>query len=141
MSSSSAAPTTALVSSPCSSLQLAGLTPTLPPSLCLLLPGIYPYNTLIVTWVSNNLQNEHVRYIGLPLLIAIANASGIAASQIYPSEDKPRYIMGNSISLGMEVVALLGAGFMYLLIKRRNDKRAAMVANGGPSEAEFKYVL
>jgi len=41
----------------------------------------------------------------------------------------------------MEVVALLGAGFMYLLIKRRNDKRAAMVANGGPSEAEFKYVL
>ena len=62
---------------------------------------VYPYNTLILTWVTNNLHNEHVRSVGIPLLISIANISGVASSQIYPATHKPRYTMGNSVSLGM----------------------------------------
>ncbi|OBT70771.1 hypothetical protein VF21_10192 [Pseudogymnoascus sp. 05NY08] len=107
----------------------------------LIAAGVYPYNTLIVTWVTNNLQNEHVRSVGIPLLISIANVSGIASSQIYPSKDLPRYIMGNSVSLGMEAVALMSVGAIYLVIRRRNAKNAALVANGEIGEAVFKYVM
>ncbi|KAH7120599.1 major facilitator superfamily domain-containing protein [Dactylonectria macrodidyma] len=106
----------------------------------LIAAGVYPYNTLIVTWVTNNLQNEHVRSVGIPLLISIANASGIASSQIYPSKDKPRYVMGNSVSLGMEAAALAAVGGLYLVIRRRSAKKAAL-ANAEDPEATFTYVL
>jgi hypothetical protein len=91
--------------------------------------------------VTNNLQNEHVRSIGIPLLVAIANASGVASSQIYPATDKPRYIMGNSVSLGMEAVALICVGGISLVIRRRNTKRAELIANGELSEEDFKYIM
>jgi len=101
-----------------------------------MLKGVYPYNTLILTWVTNNLQNEHVRSVGIPLLISIANISGIASSQIYPASDKPRYIMGNSVSLGMEMVALIGVACIYMLLRRRNarnsNKRTEEDGSGGP---------
>ncbi|RDW75399.1 hypothetical protein BP6252_06541 [Coleophoma cylindrospora] len=96
--------------------------------------GVYPFNTLVVTWVANSLQNEHVRSIGIPLVICIANASGLASSQIYPSTDSPRYVVGNSVSLGMEAVALVCAGAMAYIIKRRN-------ARGEIKEGGFEYIL
>ena len=84
--------------------------------------GIYPFNTLMATRVTNNLQNEHVRSIGIPLLFCIANASGLASSQIYPSKDSPRYTMGNSISLRMEFIALLCYAGMWWVVRSRNAK-------------------
>ncbi|TPX11791.1 uncharacterized protein E0L32_007528 [Thyridium curvatum] len=86
--------------------------------------GVYPYNTLVVTWVTNNLQNDHVRSVGIPLLISIANASGIPSSQIYPKKDSPRYIMGNAVSLAMEAIALIAVGLIYIVVRRRNAKQA-----------------
>ncbi|KAH6877073.1 major facilitator superfamily domain-containing protein [Thelonectria olida] len=105
----------------------------------LIAAGVYPYNTLVVTWVTNNLQNEHVRSIGIPLLISIANISGIPSSQIYPKADSPRYIMGNSVSLAMEACALISVGLIYLVIRRRNAKRASGVQ--GESREDFEYVV
>jgi hypothetical protein len=102
--------------------------------------GVYPYNTLILTWVANNLQNEHVRSVGIPLLISIANISGVASSQIYPASDKPRYIMGNSVSLGMEVIALIGVACMYLLLRWRNGRQSTPRTNEDGSSA-FKFIL
>ncbi|KAG7052911.1 hypothetical protein JMJ77_0000007 [Colletotrichum scovillei] len=89
--------------------------------------GVYPYNTLVVTWVTNNLPNDHVRSIGIPLLISIANASGIPSSQIYPKKDSPRYIMGNAVSLAMEAIALIAVGLIYLLVRRRNARQIGSV--------------
>jgi hypothetical protein len=129
------------VSSPCFWWLLVSFVSILTGSVAYTNPGVYPFNTLIVTWVSNNIQNEHVRSVGIPLLTSIANMSGLASSQIYPSKDKPRYVMGNSVSFGMEAVALISTGLMYLVIRRRNAKRAERVATGELSETEFKYVL
>lgn len=102
--------------------------------------GVYPYNTLILTWVTNNLQNEHVRSVGIPLLISIANISGVASSQIYPASDKPRYVMGNSVSLGMEAIALASIACIYLLLRYRNKRSSdqGMEEDGSKS---FKFIL
>jgi hypothetical protein len=102
--------------------------------------GVYPYNTLILTWVTNNLQNEHVRSVGIPLLISIANISGVASSQIYPASDKPRYIMGNSVSLGMKIIALIGLACMYLLLRWRSVRKSTPRMNEDGSSA-FKFIL
>lgn len=45
--------------------------------------------------------------------------------------------MGNSISLGMEVVALASVGLLYLVIRRRNMKRAT----GADAETGFTYTI
>ena len=103
--------------------------------------GVYPYNTIVLTWVTNNLPNEHVRSVGIPLLISIANTSGIASSQIYPSKDAPRYVMGNSVSLAMEAVALLAVCTLYVFLRRKNAhmrNASTRKSDGGP---ECLYVL
>jgi hypothetical protein len=95
----------------------------------------------MVTWVINNLKNEHVRSVGIPLVVCIANSSGMASSQIYPSSDSPRYIMGNSVSLAMEAIAFIGVAAIYWLLRRRNSKAAELVANDTSKVVDFKYVL
>jgi hypothetical protein len=70
----------------------------------------------------------------------LANISGIASSQIYPASDKPRYIKGNSVSLGMEMVALLGVACMYLLLRYRNKRRSSQEADENGS-GDFKFIL
>lgn len=110
--------------------------------------GVYSFNTVLVTWVANNIQPESKRSVAIAMLISIANASGLAASQIYPSYDAPRYIMGNAISLGGEVIALLCVGLIYVLLKWRMRQKDRQLAEGKESNGrqgdlalDFKYVF
>jgi hypothetical protein len=98
--------------------------------------------------VSNNIQPDYKRSVAISMLISIGNASGLAASQIYPISDAPRYIMGNAISLGGEVIALLCIGLLYALLKYRMRQKERMLAEGLESNGMeddrglgFKYVF
>ncbi|KAJ5160644.1 uncharacterized protein N7482_007648, partial [Penicillium canariense] len=71
----------------------------------ILVLGIYPISTLAVTWVSTNLSPDSKRAIGMPLAYSIGNLSALVSSQLYPSQQGPRYIIGNSVSAGLTVVA------------------------------------
>ncbi|RDW85440.1 hypothetical protein BP5796_03765 [Coleophoma crateriformis] len=94
-----------------------------------------PYTTSLPVYIPTHQltteqpSDEHVRSIGIPLVICIANASDLASSQIYPSADSPRYVVGSSVSLGMEAVALVCAGAMASIIKRRNAR--SEIKDGG----------
>ncbi|RSL53522.1 hypothetical protein CEP51_014878 [Fusarium floridanum] len=110
--------------------------------------GVYSFNTVLVTWVSNNIQPDYKRSVAISMLISIGNASGLAASQIYPISDAPRYIMGNAISLGGEVIALFCIGLLYALLKYRMRQKERMLAEGSESNGMeddrglgFKYVF
>jgi MFS family permease len=54
--------------------------------------GVYSYNTLLLTWVSNNIRPDSKRSAALPWFICLGNISGVAASQIYPNHTAPRYV-------------------------------------------------
>ena len=41
-----------------------------------------------------------------------------------------RYIKGNAISLGMETIACLGIGAVYLLLKIRNQEKKKLIERG-----------
>jgi predicted MFS family arabinose efflux permease len=92
--------------------------------------GIYPYNATLLTWVSNNLAPDDKRSVGIPLFASLANISGAVASQIYPSSDGPRYVKGNSISLGMEAFACGGILAIWLMLARRDKVKAKLEAEG-----------
>jgi hypothetical protein len=92
--------------------------------------GIYPYNSIMLTWGSNNLKPDHKRAVGLPLFVSLGNISGIISSQIYPSSDGPRYIVGNSVSLGMEAIAIMLVWAMYFILRARNQRKEKLIAEG-----------
>ncbi|KIX92931.1 uncharacterized protein Z520_11407 [Fonsecaea multimorphosa CBS 102226] len=112
----------------------------------LVVAGVYPFNNMVITWVSNNISPEHKRSVAIPLFFSLANSAGLVASQIYPSRDGPRYVMGNSVSLGVEAFASLIVIAMYLLVRRRNQQKEKLVAQGatengklGDQALDFKY--
>ena len=70
------------------------------------------------------------------MVISIGNAAGLVASQIYPIQDAPRYVMGNAISLSTECVALVGVGLIYLLLKYRTKEKNRLLAEGKDSNAK-----
>ncbi|KAF2168368.1 hypothetical protein M409DRAFT_53058 [Zasmidium cellare ATCC 36951] len=111
--------------------------------------GIYPYNAIMFTWLLNNLSPDWKRSVGAPLFASLANISGVISSQIYPSSDSPRYLMGNAVSLAMEAVACGGVLFVWLLLKRRDQKKERMLAEGDIDNGyggedrglQFRYAL
>ncbi|SMR41932.1 unnamed protein product [Zymoseptoria tritici ST99CH_1E4] len=110
--------------------------------------GLYPISTLAVTWITNNLSPDSKRAVGMPFAYSIANLSNLVSSQLYPSQQGPRYVQGNAVSAGLTVVA----GFLYdacwVLLRRRNMKKAKLIAEGattngleGDQSLESMYVL
>lgn len=92
--------------------------------------GIYAYNATLLTWVANNLAPDYKRSVGIPLSASLANISGTISSQIYPSSDAPRYLKGNAISLAMEAVACGGVMVVWLLLRKRDQKKEKPIAEG-----------
>lgn len=73
----------------------------------MLLITVYSYNTLMATWVANNLKPDYKRSVGLALYFSFANISGAVAGQIYPATDSPRYVFFSPFLFSL----LLGDGF------------------------------
>lgn len=72
----------------------------------------------------------------------------MAASQIYPISDAPRYLTGNSISLGFESLALACVGLIYMLLQRRTRQKERLISQGldsngkeGDQGLDFKYLM
>ncbi|KAM3506363.1 hypothetical protein MY10362_002422 [Beauveria mimosiformis] len=100
--------------------------------------GIPPYNCIMLVWFANNIASDHKRSVALPLAASIANISGVLSGQIYPREDGPRYIMGNSIALGSEFIALLGVLAIFVLLRSRIQKAGL---HGVEGHVGFQHTL
>lgn len=110
--------------------------------------GLYPISTLAVTWACNTFKPGSKRALSMPLVFSIADVSGLVSSQLYPSQQGPRYVQGNAVSAGLTVVA----GFLYtgawLVLRHRNAVKAKMLAEGattngkeGDRNLESMYIL
>ncbi|KAL2825771.1 major facilitator superfamily domain-containing protein [Aspergillus cavernicola] len=110
--------------------------------------GIYSYNALILTWVTTNLAPDYKRSVGVSLFTSLAGLSALIAPQLYPSSDGPRYQVGNGVSLAFEAIAGVNILFVFFLLKRRNSRKEAMLADGkvsngleGDRALNFMYAL
>ncbi|KAF2671949.1 high-affinity nicotinic acid transporter-like protein [Microthyrium microscopicum] len=96
----------------------------------ILVIGLYPISTLAVTWITTNLSPDTKRSIGMPIAYSLANVSNVVSSQLYPDQQGPRYQQGNGISAGLTIVAGFLYGTCWLLLRKRNAKKAKLLAEG-----------
>jgi hypothetical protein len=66
----------------------------------------------------------------MPLASSIGNLSNFVSSQLYPTQQGPRYIQGNGTSAGLVVVAAGLYASIWLLLRNRNNKKAKLRASG-----------
>jgi hypothetical protein len=114
----------------------------------ILVLGVYSVSCLMITWMATNLVPDYKRSVGLPIFCSIGNCSGLVSGQLYPKSQGPRYVMGNSISAGLEVVSVVFVGLTWLLLRSRNARKEKMIAEGattngleGDKALDFKYIL
>jgi hypothetical protein len=72
----------------------------------------------------------------MPLAYSIGNVSNLLSSQLYPTQQGPRYIEGNSVSAGLTVVAAFLYGCCWLLLRVRNQKKEKMIAEGATTNGQ-----
>jgi MFS family permease len=114
----------------------------------ILVLGVYSVSCLMITWMATNLVPDYKRSVGLPIFCSIGNCSGLVAGQLYPKTQGPRYVKGNGISAGLEVVSVLFIFLTWLLLRNRNAKKQKMIAEGattngleGDKALDFEYIL
>jgi len=70
------------------------------------------------------------RAIALPFFYSLGNLSALVSSQLYPSQQGPRYVKGNAISAGLDAVAAGLYLACWFVLRRRNAKKAKLIAEG-----------
>jgi hypothetical protein len=66
----------------------------------------------------------------MPLASSIGNVSNFVSSQLYPSQQGPRYVQGNGVSAGLTVVAAGLYASIWVLLRSRNNKKEKLRAAG-----------
>ncbi|KAK7033226.1 major facilitator superfamily domain-containing protein [Favolaschia claudopus] len=89
--------------------------------------GSYAAFPGVVAWLGNNLSGQYKRGVGMALHIGIGNFSGAIASNIYRTQDKPRFIVGHGCELmfvGIGIICVPIAVITYTRINKRRDEIA-----------------
>ncbi|KAJ7915251.1 MFS general substrate transporter [Mycena leptocephala] len=98
--------------------------------------GAYSAFPGVVAWLGNNLSGQYKRGVGMALHIGIGNFSGAIASNIYRTQDKPRFIVGHGCELmfiGIGLICLPIAVVTYRRINSRRDEAARAALERGES--------
>ncbi|KAL4251559.1 MFS transporter superfamily protein [Abortiporus biennis] len=118
--------------------------------------GSYAAFPGVIAWLGNNLAGQYKRGVGMALHIGIGNFAGAIASNIYRSQDAPRYLIGHGVELmfvGIGFITLPLMVFLYTRInKQRDEIMAKMKERGeklspedvrrlGDKSPDFRYTL
>ncbi|KIM57697.1 hypothetical protein SCLCIDRAFT_129929 [Scleroderma citrinum Foug A] len=106
-----------------------------------------------IIWAANNLEGKYKRAVGMALVITMANFGGAIASNIFRTQDAPRYLLGFGIEIMFIVMGMLVIPvvvLMYMRLNARKDELERHVeetsgARGNievfDSEVKFRYTL
>ncbi|RPD60540.1 MFS general substrate transporter [Lentinus tigrinus ALCF2SS1-7] len=89
----------------------------------LIVAGAYAGFPGVVAWLGNNLAGHYKRGVGMALHIGIGNFGGAIASNIYRSQDAPRYILGHGLELMFVGIGFIALPLTVLSYKRINARR------------------
>ncbi|VDB96701.1 unnamed protein product [Peniophora sp. CBMAI 1063] len=92
--------------------------------------GTYAAFPGIVAWLGNNLSGQYKRGVGMAVHIGVGNLSGAIASNVYRTQDAPRYILGHGIMLMFVGIGLIMTPLVVLNYIRINRHRDTSVAAG-----------
>ncbi|KAI6041655.1 hypothetical protein EDC04DRAFT_2667640, partial [Pisolithus marmoratus] len=99
--------------------------------------------------LANNLEGKCKRAVGMAIVICVGNLGGAIASNIFRSQDAPRYLLGLGIEimfLAMGMIALPIIALTYRHINIQKDALEQQVEMDGSEALDtekrgFRYTL
>lgn len=91
----------------------------------LLAMGNHSPSPVFAAWINNNIVSDNERSLASPVLITMANAMGLVASNIFFEDEAPRYMTALYINIGCGAAALvliISIGLWMRWENRRRDK-------------------
>ncbi|KAI6041667.1 MFS nicotinic acid transporter Tna1 [Pisolithus marmoratus] len=107
----------------------------------LIVIGIYTGVPCNVGWLANNLRGKYKRAVGGALQVGTANLGGIVASNIFRTQDEPRFILGFAIEIGFLCMGLIVTVLSAYAYHRANTARIAHARRNGISDAKYAVDL
>ncbi|KAF7296089.1 hypothetical protein MKEN_01424000 [Mycena kentingensis (nom. inval.)] len=89
--------------------------------------GAYAAVPGIVAWTGNNLSGQYKRGIGMALQIGIGHFGGAFASNMFRTQDKPRFLVGHGCEILFAAIGLISTSTVALVSHRINLKREAIM--------------
>ncbi|THH06989.1 hypothetical protein EW145_g3695 [Phellinidium pouzarii] len=118
--------------------------------------GSYAAFPGVVTWMGNNLAGQYKRGVGMAVHIGIGNFGGAIASNIFRTQDAPRYILGHGLELlfvGIGFIAVPLAMFLYVRVNVQREEELHRIGSTtskysveeihemGDRAPDFRYTL
>ncbi|KAI6041660.1 MFS general substrate transporter [Pisolithus marmoratus] len=91
---------------------------------------------VILFALANNLRGKYKRAAGMAIQIGMSNFGGIVASNIFRTQDDPRFILGFAIEIGFLCTGLIVAVFSAYAYRRANTARIARAMRDEMNEAK-----
>ncbi|TGO76727.1 hypothetical protein BELL_0140g00170 [Botrytis elliptica] len=85
--------------------------------------GGYMTQPVTWAWVANNMAGHYKRSISTALQIGVGNIGGIVASNIFITNQAPKYPVGYGVSLGLLVMCGIMCTVFFFGLKRENGIR------------------
>ncbi|KAH8689165.1 major facilitator superfamily domain-containing protein [Talaromyces proteolyticus] len=110
--------------------------------------GCYIVQPVAVVWLANNFSGHYKRAVGLAIQIGFGNIGGIIASNIFVSNEAPRYFVGYGVSLAMMIFCGIMSSVYAFGLTVENKRRAEgklddrlQLSNIGDDDPRFRFTL
>ena len=85
--------------------------------------GIYPATAIVLSWPANNVSGQTKRATANAMQISIGNLGAVLGTQLYRSNDGPRFFLGHGFALGYLCANVLVVGTLWAVLRAENAKR------------------
>ncbi|KAL7892009.1 MFS general substrate transporter [Trichoderma sp. SZMC 28014] len=86
--------------------------------------GIYPATALVLSWPAINVSGQTKRAIANAMQISIGNLGAVMGTQLYRSNDGPRFVVGHSVALAYLCANVIVVSYTGWRLKAQNIARA-----------------
>lgn len=88
--------------------------------------GIYPACALVLSWPAINVSGQTKRAIANAMQISIGNLGAVMGTQLYRSDDGPRFVVGHSMALAYLVANIVVVTVLGWRLRKQNAQRVAV---------------
>ena len=85
--------------------------------------GIYPSVAIVLSWPANNVSGQTKRATTNALQISIGNCGAVLGTQLYRTNDSPRFFLGHGFALGYLVANVIVVGTLWAVLRAENARR------------------
>lgn len=93
--------------------------------------GIYPATGLVLSWPAVNVGGQTKRAVANALQISIGNCGAVIGTQLYRTEDSPKFVVGHSVALAYTVMSACTTLLTWWYLSRENKKKHAQDPRAG----------